>query len=362
MKVISKRQELKDVTITHVSYVKRGANKKTFLLSKSEEKNPDVEFDVRVLKEDDSPKKLLYGVVYEPDAIDAHGDMMIGEEIEKTAHEFMIHYRNIDSEHNLIAGAGQVVESYIAPADMEIGKSAVKKGSWILVTKATDEIWQDYVNGDITGYSMFGIARTTVAKTDDDEPKVSWVQKFLEKLGLVKSFEETLNGHIEMMKQDPGFILYMMEEDWWTKMSWDSTRDEDLVSLANSMKEAASYIDSIIASKNLEVTRSDDSPEVTDTEPEVNTEPETIVPEVAETELEIEIVVEEPVIETEPETIPETEPIIDVEKQQILEENEKLKQQYEIMKSELDKLRVGSAVVSEHVVVQPYNKPKPKLF
>ena len=361
MKVISKRQELKDVTITHVSYVKRGANKKTFLLSKSEEKNPDVEFDVRVLKEDDSPKKLLYGVVYEPDSVDAHGDMMIGEEIEKTAHEFMIHYRNIDSEHNLIAGAGQVVESYIAPADMEIGKSAVKKGSWILVTKATDEIWQDYVNGDITGYSMFGIARTTVAKTDDDEPKVSWVQKFLEKLGLVKSFEETLNGHIEMMKQDPGFILYMMEEDWWTKMSWDSTKDEDLVSLANSMKEAANYIDNVIASKNVEVTKSDDSPEIPETEPEVSADVES-EQETDEPETEVEVIIDETEIETEPEEIPETEPIVDVEKQQMLEENEKLKQQYEIMKSELDKLKVSSAVVSEHVVVQPYNKPKPKLF
>ena len=362
MKVISKRQELKDVTITHVSYVKRGANKKTFLLSKSEERNPDVEFDVRVLKEDDSPKKLLYGVVYEPDSVDAHGDMMIGEEIEKTAHEFMIHYRNIDSEHNLIAGAGQVVESYIAPADMEIGKSTVKKGSWILVTKATDEIWQDYVNGDITGYSMFGIARTTVAKTEDDEPKVSWVQKFLEKLGVVKSFEETLNGHIEMMKQDPGFILYMMEEDWWTKMSWDSTKDEDLVSLANSMKEAASYIDSVIASKNVEVTKSDDLQDNIDADAEVNVEAEPVITETDESETEVEVVIDETEIEAEPEEIPETEPAIDVEKQKMLEENEQLKQQYEIVKSELDKLKVNSAVVSEHVVVQPYNKPKPKLF
>ena len=71
MKVISKKQELKDVTITHVSYVKRGANKKTFLLSKSEENNPDVEFDVRVVKDDESAKRLLYGIVYEPDTTDA---------------------------------------------------------------------------------------------------------------------------------------------------------------------------------------------------------------------------------------------------------------------------------------------------
>lgn len=354
MKVISKKQELKDVTITHVSYVKRGANKKTFLLSKSEESNPDVEFDVRVVKDDESTKRLLYGIVYEPDTTDAHGDLMNAEEIEKTAHEFMVYYRNIDSEHNLIAGAGQVVESYIAPADMEIGKSAVKKGSWILVTKANEEIWQDYINGDVTGYSMFGIARTTVAKTED-EPKVSWVQKFLEKLGVVKSFEETLNDHIEAMKQDPGFILYMMEENWFRNMTWDSTRDEDLAELSKSMKEAAMYIDEILASRNV-------TELVTKSENEQTQVTDGVVPTLDATNHVIEEKPEvvAPAIEDEPET-PE-EPEVDEEKELLRAEIAKKDEEYAILKAEYDKSKVNSAVVSPIETFIAKQEPKPKLF
>jgi hypothetical protein len=355
MKVISKKQELKDVTITHVSYVKRGANKKTFLLSKSEENNPDVEFDVRVVKDDESPKRLLYGIVYEPDTTDAHGDLMNAEEIEKTAHEFMVYYRNIDSEHNLIAGAGQVVESYIAPADMEIGKSAVKKGSWILVTKATEEIWQDYINGEVTGYSMFGIARTTVAKTED-EPKVGWVQKFLEKLGVVKSFEEAMNDHIEAMKQDPGFILYMMEENWYRNMTWDSTRDEDLAELSKSMKEAAMYIDEILADRDnvaKSVAKSED--EQAQTTEDVVPAPE-VTNQVAGDTPEVVI----PVVEEEPK-IPE-KPEVDEEKELLKAEIARKDEEYAILKAEFDKSRVNSAVVSPIETFVARQEPKPKLF
>lgn len=354
MKVISKKQELKDVTITHVSYVKRGANKKTFLLSKSEESNPDVEFDVRVVKDDESTKRLLYGIVYEPDTTDAHGDLMNAEEIEKTAHEFMVYYRNIDSEHNLIAGAGQVVESYIAPADMEIGKSAVKKGSWILVTKANEEIWQDYINGDVTGYSMFGIARTTVAKTED-EPKVSWVQKFLEKLGVVKSFEETLNDHVEAMKQDPGFILYMMEENWFRNMTWDSTRDEDLAELSKSMKEAAMYIDEILAARSV-------TELVTKSENEQTHVTDGVVPTLDATNHVIEEKPEvvAPATEDEPET-PE-EPEVDEEKELLRAEIAKKDEEYAILKAEYDKSKVNSAVVSPIETFIAKQEPKPKLF
>ncbi|MDY0389260.1 MAG: XkdF-like putative serine protease domain-containing protein, partial [Methanolobus sp.] len=207
MKVLRKGiTELKDVTITHVSYVKRGANKKTFLLAKSEAGEPDVEFDVKVLMKDDAEKRLLYGVVYEPGAVDAHGDTMNAEEIEKMAHEFMAHYRAIDKEHNLIAGAGSVVESYIVPADSIIGNTTVKAGSWMLVTKASQEIWDDYLNGEITGYSMYGIARQSIAKTEPETPDVGWIQKMMEKAGIIKGFQETLDSEIERIKTSPTFI------------------------------------------------------------------------------------------------------------------------------------------------------------
>lgn len=36
----------------------------------------------------------------------------------------------------------------------------IKKGSWVLVTKASEEVWEQIKKGEITGYSMAGTAET----------------------------------------------------------------------------------------------------------------------------------------------------------------------------------------------------------
>lgn len=372
MKITNKSvTELQDVTITHVSYVKRGANKRQFLLSKSENKQePDVEFDVRVVRKEDEAQKLLYGIVYEPDVMDAHGDIMKAEEIEKTANEFLIHYRNIDTEHNLIAGAGQVVQSYIAPCDLTIGKSDVKAGSWILVTKATDEIWQDYLDGEITGYSMFGIARKTVAKTNEKINNVGWIQKALEKLGIVKSFEETLDEVIKDMSTDPFFIMSIMEEDFWKNISWDSTRKEDLDALSKSMREAANYIDGLI---NAGIVKTETEEAVTETVVEKTSETETEVinnddtSDVTDASLRggnatVSETVDNVVNETVPVAEEETE-TINEEAENLKLENERLQKELDQKQEEIDKLIVKSSVrtISDNGLQQK-PKPQPQLF
>lgn len=247
MEEVKKKRLIKDVTVTHVSYVKRGANKKQFFLAKNDCERADVEFDVKFFgKFDDDEKKLLYGVVYEPNVEDAHGDFMTADEIEKTAHEFLQYYRNIDTEHNLMAGAGVVVESYITPISMNIGGNEIKAGSWVLVTKADDDIWDSWKAGEITGYSMFGISRTT--QMCKGETKVNkWVKKFLESLGLSKSFDETMEQTFDSMSRNPFFILDIMQEDFFNSISWDSLPEEQLGALSKAMKSAATYIDGKIS-------------------------------------------------------------------------------------------------------------------
>ncbi|MEC0714507.1 XkdF-like putative serine protease domain-containing protein, partial [Bacillus haynesii] len=99
-------------------------------------------------------------IVYEPDTPDAHGDFMTAPEIEKAAHGFLKDAREIDKQHDFQGGVGEVVESYVAPADFEVNGETIKKGSWVLVTKASDEIWEQIKKGEITGYSMAGTAET----------------------------------------------------------------------------------------------------------------------------------------------------------------------------------------------------------
>lgn len=151
-------RKLENVTVTHVSYVDKAANKKKFFLTKSE-KEPTFETKVRLVTKTDDPQKLVYGVVYEPEIEDSHGDYMEADTIEKAAHGFMENFQQIDKQHDFTTNAGKVVESYVAPVDMTFDDDEkITKGSWVLVTKATDEMWESIQKGEFTGYSLAGSA------------------------------------------------------------------------------------------------------------------------------------------------------------------------------------------------------------
>lgn len=218
-------RKLENVKVTHVSYVDKAANKKQFFLTKSASE-PTFETTVKLLTKSDDPQKLVYGVVYEPDVEDAHGDFMDAETIEKAAHGFMEEYQNIDKQHDFKTNAGKVVESYVAPSDMTVGDTVIAKGTWVLVTKATDELWESIQKGEFTGYSLAGTAEVEEVKkqtTDnfnnskmyrdinaaldafrsatwdildsygvDDSTRIEGIQKEISELSaLINSFQET---------------------------------------------------------------------------------------------------------------------------------------------------------------------------
>ncbi|AVI41057.1 XkdF-like putative serine protease domain-containing protein [Bacillus pumilus] len=160
-------RELINAKITHVSYVDKAANQKQFFFMKSEKEN-DFQKEIKVIAKADDAQRLVYGIVYEPNVADAHGDYMTPAEIEKAAHGFLKDAREIDKQHDFQGGVGEVVESYIAPSDFEMGGEVIKKGSWVLVTKASDEIWEQIQKGEITGYSMAGTA--DIGKQEDHKP------------------------------------------------------------------------------------------------------------------------------------------------------------------------------------------------
>lgn len=185
-------RELKNAKISHVSYVDKAANKKRFLMTKAEDSKPVFEKEVKILTKSDDAQHLVYGIVYEPNVVDSQGDYMTASEIEKAAHEFIKEYRNIDTQHNFESGAGEVVECYIAPTDMSIGSEQVSKGSWILVTEATEEVWLAIQKGEITGYSMAGTAET-LQKAEDE--------KYKSFFNMVKDFfTGTLTKQVEEVK------------------------------------------------------------------------------------------------------------------------------------------------------------------
>ncbi|MBE1867325.1 XkdF-like putative serine protease domain-containing protein [Bacillus subtilis] len=191
-------RELVNAKITHVSYVDKAANQKQFFFMKSE-KQPDFQKEVKVIAKEADEQKLVYGIVYEPDTVDAHGDFMTAAEIEKAAHGFLKDAREIDKQHDYQGGVGVVVESYVAPADFEMNGETIKKGSWVLVTKASEEVWEQIKKGEITGYSMAGTAETI----EKQEEKPVSQEKTTDEKGLFNLLKNFFMGKQQQSHEEP---------------------------------------------------------------------------------------------------------------------------------------------------------------
>jgi hypothetical protein len=115
-----------------------------------------------VLKSDE--KQLVTGVVMEPEETDSQGEITSEEVIEKTCHEFMEQYQDIDLQHNgEVEKNCHIVESYIAPVDLNINNKKIKKGSWVMTVHVIDKsVWSDIKKGRYTGFSIggFGIRQS----------------------------------------------------------------------------------------------------------------------------------------------------------------------------------------------------------
>jgi hypothetical protein len=106
-------------------------------------------------------ERIVCGIVYEPDTEDAQGDSASAEEIEKAANEFMENIQKFKVNHKGKSAKIKVLQSYIAPQDLEIGGQSIKKGSWVLSVRILDDdIWEEVKSGELTGFSMAGTAKS----------------------------------------------------------------------------------------------------------------------------------------------------------------------------------------------------------
>jgi len=118
---------------------------------------------IPIAKTDDE-KRLIYGIVYEPEIVDSQAEWGGLTAIENACHKFMERYnraRALKLMHNSqLKEEAAIVECYIMPQDGQIGDQKVRKGTWVLVTKIHDDkLWKKVKSGEIAGYSMGGKAR-----------------------------------------------------------------------------------------------------------------------------------------------------------------------------------------------------------
>jgi hypothetical protein len=118
-------------------------------------------------KSAEEDERFVLGVVLEPETMDSQGDIYSAEEIRKSAYRFMAHYQNTGLMHeSLINEHVRIVESFVAPADVEIGGQTVKKGTWLMgVIVEDDVLWNAVKAGQLTGFSIGGSAVRTPQET-----------------------------------------------------------------------------------------------------------------------------------------------------------------------------------------------------
>lgn len=115
----------------------------------------------------DSAQQIVYGVVLEPHSVDLQGDRLELDTIERAAHSYLIKSRIVGDSHSRHATA-EVVESYLAPADMKLGGQHISKGTWIMAVHVKDpELWARVESGEFNGFSIGGVGERREIEAKD---------------------------------------------------------------------------------------------------------------------------------------------------------------------------------------------------
>lgn len=100
-------------------------------------------------------------------AADGFRDVASKDAIEDAAHSYLLKHRKVGLWHapgNSTVGAGDVVESYIWPADPWVIKAVdgstqtVYPGDWMMAVKWSEQTWPLVLSGEVGGLSMQGAA------------------------------------------------------------------------------------------------------------------------------------------------------------------------------------------------------------
>ena len=164
--------------------------------SESKPDGEDQSLSVQIQKEEKS-LQVVTGIVLEPFGgserePDTQGDFVSAKEIETAAHRYLSKSRVVGLEHAKEAEGATVVESYLVPYPsvkdyrdamhglkhrsfkMSLGSGSVVSGSWVVSTKLPAELWEDYLEGRLTAYSMGGLGSR--ARHSGELPEVDFLE------------------------------------------------------------------------------------------------------------------------------------------------------------------------------------------
>jgi len=105
----------------------------------------------------DVEKRLVFGVISEPDTVDLQGDVLSREEIARMARNFVEYVREFRDRHTSRKVKVEIVRSWIAEKDNWMHGQLVKAGSWLLCVRVLDdEVWGKIKAGIYRAFSIGG--------------------------------------------------------------------------------------------------------------------------------------------------------------------------------------------------------------
>lgn len=185
------RRRITNARITHISLVKRGANKMPVLYK------ADGSFEMQAaLKKGENfdEEGLLTALVYVPESVDSQGDIASANVIKDMAHNFLANGGNIDINHNLDTLSKdkvRVAETFLVQkGDTRFdgikdydGKPVSPEGAWAVVLKILDpNLRKNYREGGWQGVSMFGQAEVEQIKGGDSHSSADRIVEALAKV------------------------------------------------------------------------------------------------------------------------------------------------------------------------------------
>jgi uracil-DNA glycosylase family 4 len=109
-----------------------------------------------ILKADEE-KRLVFGVISEPDTVDLQGDVLSREEIARMARNFVEYVREFRDRHTNKKVKVEIVRSEIAEKDQMMYGQRVLAGSWLLCVRVLDdEVWGKIKAGIYRAFSIGG--------------------------------------------------------------------------------------------------------------------------------------------------------------------------------------------------------------
>jgi len=114
-------------------------------------------------KADDEAQRISYAAAMIPREPDKEGDVVATPTVEKAAHGFLKQNGGVDTDHSLIDGEGEVVESWVLKEertfDLPGGETETYgPGTWMTGIEWGQDAWQRIQNGELTGLSIYGMA------------------------------------------------------------------------------------------------------------------------------------------------------------------------------------------------------------